>query len=249
MGSLRDELLIPFRGIGDAGRSLAAGSWVLCRCAWRLAGRGLSAAWARATAGKTPADRLESLGVAALMGLVGGVVVVITGPQLLRLVAPYAVPICWSAAGLWVLAAWMVAPAAKPPVKIVSGGGEAAPPSPASQVDPLDAWTVARTVWQIATAGGWQGAHLDDVLAHLPGRSRAELLQVLADAEIPVAQQLKLTLPGGRQRNRQGVRLSALPGAWGEAPPAPAPAPPAGPAEAPPEPAPRPPHLTVHEAR
>jgi hypothetical protein len=245
MGSLRDELLIPFRGIGGVGRSLVAGSGVLCRCGWRQARRGMSAAWVRATAGDAAADRLESLFVAGFTGAVGGVVVVLAGRQLAPLAAPFVVPIGWSAATVWVLAAWAVAPAPAPRKKIISDGGVAAPPEPA---EPLDAWTVARVIHQIAAANGWLGAHLDDVLAHLPGRSKTELLTVLADAQIPVAEQLKLTLPGGRQRNRQGVRLSTLPPGLGEAPPAPAPGLPQPAPTHPPESPPRAPQVTVHGA-
>lgn len=248
MGSLRDEVLIPFRGIGGVGRDLVTGSLVLCRCAWRLAKQGCSAVWARATAGSTAADRLESLAVAGFTGAVSTIVVVLAGRQLAPLAAPFVVPIGWSAATVWVLAAWAVAPAPAPRKKIVSPGGVAAAPAPAEQATPLDAWTVARAVHQIATPHGWKGAHLDDVLAHLPGRSKGELLDVLADAQIPVENQLKLTLPGGRQRNRQGVRLTALPPGLGEAPPAPTPGPPQRPAGAVPEAAPRPPTVTVHGA-
>lgn len=248
MGSLRDELLIPFRGIRGAGHDLLAGSLVLCRCAWRQAKRGAAAARGRATAGDTAADKLESLVVAGFTVAVGGIVTVLAGRVVLHLAAPFAVPIGWSAGVVWVVAAWVVAPAAKPRAKIVSAGGVVAPPVPAEQAAPLDAWTVARTVHQIATPQEWKGAHLDDILAHLPGRSREELLQVLADAQIPVAEQLKLTLPGGRQRNRQGVRLSTLPPGLGEAPPAPAPGPPQPAPTPPPETPPRAPRLTVHGA-
>lgn len=146
-------------------------------------------------------------------------------------------------------AACVVAPSGTPRRKIVSSGGVAPDAPPAEQETPLDAATVARTVRQLAAAGGWQGAHLDDVLAHLPGRSRTELLTVLADARIEVAQQLKLTLPGGRQRNRQGVRIAALPPGLGEAPPPPATTPSQPAPTPPPEASPRPPHLTVHGAR
>jgi hypothetical protein len=114
---------------------------------------------------------------------------------------------------------------------------------------PLDADTVARAVRQIAAPQGWRGAHLDDILAHLPGHSREELLGVLAGAGIPITEQLKLTLPGGRQRNRQGVRLTALPAGLGEAPLAPASAPAGPPAEGAPEPLPDPPRGTVHGAQ
>ncbi|MGW5352192.1 hypothetical protein ACWERV_16985 [Streptomyces sp. NPDC004031] len=246
--SLREELLIPFRGSREVGRALVAGSLVICRCAGRLARRGLTAAWAHATAGTTAGDRLESLGVAALSVVMGGAVVVVVSGAVLHLVAPYAQVIGWVAMGGWVIAAWAVAPPVNPEKrKIIKGGGAAAPPAPAGQETvPLDGWTVVRTVREIAAPHGWKGAHLDDILARLPGRSREELLAVLADARIPVADQLKLTLPGGRQINRQGVRVDALPPGLEEAPVWPTSTPPAGPADGLPEAAPRSPHLTVH---
>lgn len=211
MGGLRDELLTPFRGIREAGRSLAGGSSVICRCAARLLRRGASVAWARASAGETLADRVESLGAAALTAAVGGTAAVLVGRVMLRMVAPYGQVIGWSVLAVWVLGAWTVGPAPTARAKIVSGGGEAAGPVEAPKAVPLTVAEIAVAVRTVAAPNGWLGAHLDDVLAHLPGRSREELLTVLAEAGIPVENQLKLTLPGGRQRNRQGIRLTALP--------------------------------------
>jgi hypothetical protein len=93
---------------------------------------------------------------------------------------------------------------------------------PAS-LPPLDVHIVARLVREIAAEHGWQGAHLDDLLARLPGRSKTELCATLTQAGIAVAEQLKLRLPGGVQRNRQGVRLDSLPAGLGEARPHPVP--------------------------
>jgi hypothetical protein len=241
--SLRDELLIPFRGAREAGRELVSGSVVLCRCIGRGLRRGVGVGLRIARQGETAADRLESLGVAALAGVVGGVAVVIALRGIVAVAAPYKAPIGGVLAVGWVVAAWMVPPekgSQQPPVKIIKEGSGATPPPERH----LSVGLVAQTIRRIATAGGWKGAHLDDVLAHLPGHSRTELLAVLADAKIPVAEQLKLTLPGGRQRNRQGVRLTALREGLGEAPPGPAAGAHQPAAEAPAQPLPDPP-LTV----
>jgi hypothetical protein len=97
--------------------------------------------------------------------------------------------------------------------------GEIPAPPP---LPPLDVHTVARLVREIADEGGWQGAHLDDLLTRLPGRSKNELCATLTQAGIAVTEQLKLRLPGGVQRNRQGVRLDSLPAGLGEGSSAPA---------------------------
>jgi hypothetical protein len=241
--SLRDEVLIPFRGARQAGRELATGSLVLCRCIGRGVRRIIDGGVRLAWRGETAADRLESLGIVALSGVVVSVALVTALGGLAAVAAPYRGPIGIVLVAGWVVAAWMVPPPAgrqAPPVKIIKEGSGDQPDAP----EPLDAATVAHTIRNIATAGRWQGAHLDDILAHLPGHSRTELLTVLADAQIPVAEQLKLTLPGGRQRNRQGVRLTALPERLGEAPPGPASGPPQPAAEAPAQPLPDP-RLTV----
>lgn len=222
-------------------RACWQGSGVLAKLILRSLWRGISAARGAAWRGKTRADRWESLGIAALAGTVGAVVVVIVGGAVVYVAAPYAGPIGIAAGVAWLIAAGIVAPAttAAPVERAEEPGEQPAQP-------PLDAAMVAELVRRIAAAGGWQGAHLDDLLANLPGRSRGELLAVLAGAKIPVADQLKLTLPGGRQRNRQGVRLSTLPEGLGEAVPAPASPPSHHPAELVPDPPPRVAPVTVH---
>lgn len=199
-------------------------------------------------------DALERAGAAVLTVLV----VLAAAAGVAHLVWSGVRPYVRTVAGVAVVglltAAWIVGPD-KPGEKHATpgeprAGGEAAvEPAPLPHVEQLlDAHTIAATVRQIAVPRGWQGAHLDDVLAHLPGVARADLLAALAEARIPVAEQLKLTLPGGRQRNRQGVRLDALPGRADEAAPAPPKGPAQAPAEAAPEPAPPAPYVTVYGA-
>lgn len=199
-------------------------------------------------------DTLERAGAAALVvviALAAGAGVV---SALWVRVAPYARTVAGVVVIAVLAAAWAVGP--KTQTEKLAGepeqpaaGGEAQPdPAPLPHApEPLDGWTVVRTVRQIATANGWLGAHLDDILAWLPGRSREELLEVLAEAGIPVTEQLKLTLPGGRQRNRQGIRVSALPPAPAEAPTQATPgSPPMGPAEEVPDRTPPQPRLVVY---
>lgn len=177
---------------------------------------------------------IGALGVLIAGAALGGAVAAV-GAKL----APY-LPLASGVAlaGL-LIAAWIVAP--DPDAKKTAPGGKKETAEPV-----LDAAAVAYQVRRIATAGGWKGAHLDDLLAHLPGRSRAELLDTLAKARIPVEAQLKLTLPGGRQRNRQGVRLSALPAGLGEAPQPPPQTPPQRPAQLVAEHLPESGRVTVH---
>jgi hypothetical protein len=211
-------------------------------------GQAKDAAQAKKDEEATPvADVLERLGVGVLVVVVGGAVVA----GAVRFAAPRVAPYAWILVTVFLIgllaAAWAVAPEAKPkaPAEPQAGGGEARPeaePLPQA-VEPLDAATVAATVRQIATPRGWKGVHLDDVLAHLPGHSREDLLRALAEASITVTEQLKLTLPGGRQRNRQGIRLAHLPAAPDQ--PA-AEAPPEVLVEVAPEPAPRPVPVTVY---
>lgn len=242
-------------------RRVLRGAVILARRAWRSGRAALRRASTPPQQGEKPSafDGLERAGVATLIVLVTGAAgagAVRSGWPVLH---PYA-PVLSSVAAVALLtAAWVAGPETpdepgedageKSPVtpKPAAGGGAAqAHVAPLPQPEPLTVDQVAAVVRQLATPHGWKGAHLDDVLAHLPGRSRTELLQVLADARIPVTEQLKLMLPGGKQRNRQGIRLDTLPAAPEQAPAAPATTPPQPAAEAPPEPLPRVPHLTVH---
>lgn len=176
---------------------------------------------------------IGALGVLVAGAALGGAVAAV-GATL----APYLPAAAGVALAGLLIAAWTVAP--DPDAKKTAPGGKK------ETAAALDAAAVAYQVRRIATAGGWKGAHLDDLLAHLPGRSRAELLDTLTKARIPVEEQLKLTLPGGRQRNRQGVRLSALPAGLGEAPQPPAQTSPQRPAQLVVEQLPESGRVTVH---
>lgn len=238
--------LTPYMWDAHLAKSLCRACWqgsgVLIKLTLRGLRRTINAGWNTATQGKTAADQAESLAVAALAGAIGLVVIVTAGGAVAYFVAPYAQQIGMTAGAAWLVTAAALAPREvwNAPAKTVRG--EPKQTSEQHPAAPLDAATVARLVRQIAAAEEWKGVHLDDLLAHLPRRSRTELLDVLAEARIPVENQLKLTLPGGRQRNRQGVRVSALPPGLGEAPATPAEAPPPGspegPAEAPTQPLP-----------
>ncbi|MEE4541008.1 hypothetical protein V2S66_03370 [Streptomyces sp. V4-01] len=196
-------------------------------------------------------DALERAAAAALIVVMAVAAAAGVVSALWSQIAPYARTACGVATVTLLTAAWIVGPkpetAGEP--ELPADGGEALPdPAPLPQdVAPLRVDPVAAAVRQLATPRGWKGAHLDDVLALLPGHSRTELLEVLAEAGIPVENQLKLTLPGGRQRNRQGIRLSTLPPApdqpAAETPPAP-PSPAA--VEVAAEPAPLGAHVTVY---
>lgn len=178
---------------------------------------------------------IGALGVLIAGAALGGAVAAV-GAKL----APYLPVAAGVALAGLLIAAWIVAPDPDAKKRTAPGGKkETAEPV-------LDAAAVAYQVRRIATAGGWKGAHLDDLLAHLPGRSRAELLDTLTKARIPVEEQLKLTLTGGRQRNRQGVRLSALPAGLGEAPQPPPQTPPQRPAQLVAEHLPESGRVTVH---
>jgi hypothetical protein len=197
-------------------------------------------------------DALERAGAAVL-----GVVIGVAGAgavfsALWAQVAPYARTAVGVVMAVLLTAAWIVGP--KEPKtpgesELPAAGGEAEPdPAPLPRdAEPLSAPRSSAPSVSWPRPRGWKGAHLDDVLALLPGRSRTELLEVLAEAEIPVTEQLKLTLPGGRQRNRQGIRLAHLPAApdqrAAETPPGP-PSPAA--AEVAPEPVPPAAPLTVY---
>lgn len=197
LGSLRPYL--PGRHIAE---HLCTGSAELARRGW---------AWVTAEDWRTAGERLAYLG--------GGAYVAWYGAQIHpEVVMP-------TAAGAWCIAALALSPAPgcaatvdhehdQEDEELQEDDEEDADPSP----PPLDAATVARAVRQLAAAGGWQGAHLADVAAHL-GHPAEEILDVLHAAGIEVAEQLKIRLPGRRQRNRQGVRVSALPPGLEEDPP------------------------------
>ncbi len=241
--------LRPYLGDKRTLRTLGAGLAVLTRRLLRVLRKGMRAAIGKPAAAKGKAgalDTLEMIGTGVLVLIIGATTVAsaaaTAGPRLL----PYLPIITGIAVPALLVAAWVAAPPMAAPVP--AGRGDTAVAHPPEDQHSLDAATIARLVRQIAVANSWQGVQLDDLLAHLPGRSKADLVAALSEARIPVEEQLKIRLPGGRQRNRKGVRVSALPEGLGEAPATPAetplPAPVEHHAEGPPTPLPN--RFTVH---
>lgn len=139
----------------------------------------------------------------------------------------------------WCAAAWYLSPAVDQDDEAVIGQDDDAGPGESDDeptdrgnalalarpgLPPLEAELVARMVRETAADHGWLGVHLDTLLTRLPGRSKKELTDCLAAAAIQVHPGFKLSFPNGPSRNRQGVRVDALPPGLGQAPPAPAPA-------------------------
>lgn len=172
-------------------RILGAGSRVMWRIGWR---------WLTGSGWRTDLNRVGGVGLG-----------VYVAGYLDLYVTPFLAP---AAVALWVGGAIYYAPPISGPAPLA--GAEPLPEEP--EGDPFTVEEVAALVRQIAAEHGWLGVHLDDLLTALPGASRTDLLDVLAEGGIPVAEQLKIRLPGGRSRNRQGVRLSGLPPGLGEAP-------------------------------
>lgn len=202
--------LRPYLPDRHAASSLCSGSSEIWRLAW---------GWITEKDWKTALERLGCIGAGAYVAV-----------YLDLHHMPFVLP---AAAGAWVVTAWYLSPAARTAAvdvdqddELVDAGDEDdkdqdddEPPA----APPLDVVLVARLVREIAAERGWAGAHLDELLDRLPGRTDAELLHVLADHGIAVAPQFKVRLPGGGQKNRRGVRLGSLPAGLGEAPqPAPA---------------------------
>lgn len=226
-------------------RRLTAGLGVLADRAWRGTGRGLRRGAAaledksQESGADSSPDRLGSMADAAekggrvvlvvVIGVGAGGGAVATTWLLLRPFLPWI-----TAVGLLavVAAALAVAPDERRPEAKTKPIAEREA-SPANVTD-LTVEQIAHAVRQIAAERGWSGTHLTDLEEHL-GATREALLDTLAESGIEVAEQLKLRLSDGRQRNRQGVRLTALPAGLGEAPEPAAQHPASTPAEGPPE--------------
>lgn len=256
-------------------RRIARGLVVLIRMAWKAIRTAVRRATAKPqpkgkTVGKPPAkgeqgraaadhktaaiDAVERVGAAVLTILVALAASAGIAQMVWSQIEPYARTVAGVTVVGLLAAAWAVGPKAAAQDDPAGdpqrhdAGGEAPATAPLPQpAAPLDVAAIAHVVRQLAAPHGWLGAHLDDVLAHLPGRSRTELLAVLAAAGIPVENQLKIRLPGGRQRNRQGIRLSHLPAAPDQPPvPAAPEAAPEDPSEAVPDRTPHLPSLAVY---
>jgi hypothetical protein len=200
--SLRDELMIPFQGIGEVGHALRAGSAVLVDYGKQLIRQALRRL-PRPGKSASFGDKVE-LVVMGTFGAIGAVLLTAgTIKLLLRLATPY---LGWIAGGVtaaWIVAALLVAPQALPARGNVEEPESPAPPRPAQ--------VLAQFVKTVAAKHGQRGVHLDDLLPHLPGIDRQGLLAALREAGIPVKEQLKLRTPNGKQRNRQGIRVDDIP--------------------------------------
>jgi hypothetical protein len=213
MASLRDELMIPFRGIGHAGRDLRAGSAVICKYMGRALRRALKAAWGAAWRGKTGADRLESLGIAALAGAVGLAVLAVAGSSVSHLAAPYGVAIACTAAAAWVVAAWTAAPQKTGPKP-----AERAPNAPTMSRE--EAIRIALLHFLDAHTRDRNGIHLAELhqkltaTAAFSGLPRARLTPLLEGHGVPVERSLSVDGIEGRSGVRRTVveaLLAALP--------------------------------------
>lgn len=172
-------------------RACAAGSARIITLTWE---------WCRAA---EPGDRLLRAGAPAGALVLAGYGVHVEGRDVL----------------FGILAGWLVTAAMLAPRKVwarTANPSTAAPEAPeaapaeAPEPAPLSPEDVVRAVRQIAAMRDWSGVHLTDLEERLD-TTREHLLDTLTEAGIEVSEQLKLRLPNGHQRNRQGVRLSALP--------------------------------------
>lgn len=168
--SLRDELLIPFRGASSAWRDLLAGSGVLIRCACRGIRRGFVLAGRAAWHGATVGDRLESLGIAALLGGAGLVVTAGGVGLLVWVVSPYAPVISGVGVVGWLVAAWAVAPpretATQNDHEKLPGEQHAETAAPAQDQSTAELWLVRLVLVGVrdAVAAGRKGVHLATLL-------------------------------------------------------------------------------------
>lgn len=215
MTAVRKHLLIPFRGIRDAGQDMAAGSVVIGRHIRRIMMRLTRRAWSAAWSGESLQDRLESLAIAVLAcivaGTVAGAVLGAAAVFVVRVAAPSAPALLVAAAIAWVVAAQFAAPAKHPEAR-----GEAPPEDPSAA-------PVAFLQWLLQTMGDQPGIHLRELypaMRELPGqkdRDDTELRGALRTLGIPVHRSLRI----GRVAGRSGVRradVQALVSPVGEPP-------------------------------
>jgi hypothetical protein len=165
---LRDELLTPFRGIGEAGRDLLTGSAVLAGYACRCLRLVLRAAWRAASKGESFSDRAESFGVAVLAGGAGLAVTAGAAGVLAWVARAYVPFLAGGAAVAWVVAAWVAAPRREPTTcnDHEQWAGEQRP-----ETDPHHgARAIARAVITAvadADRDGYKGVHLAELLDQL----------------------------------------------------------------------------------
>ncbi|WP_410176202.1 hypothetical protein [Streptantibioticus cattleyicolor] len=222
MGRLRDELLIPFRGAGEAGRDLWAGTRVLVS----LGGRGLRRLAVLALGvlrPRTGGKALEMAGAVVLAGVAVVPPVWAAGAVVWRVVARYGSWIAGAGVVGWVLAAWTVSPPRAEQTTLndheMSAGEYDTEPDPAEDDEPaVDPDDVAERMVHLvveaiadAAAAGRAGVHLATLRtmlteAGLPALEDVEALHTwLRGRGIPVARNLKV-----RGENKLGVRADAL---------------------------------------
>lgn len=218
--SLKDDLLAPFHGAGEAGQELLAGSGVIVRAA----GRGLCSCLRLAAGfiakGETFQDRMENLGVVAL----AGVVALLVGSGILGAVAyvagPYAGVIGSAGAAAWIVTAWAVAPKPEEEDATENDHEESTGEQP-HQPDPHElpnrmARLVITAVTEAETAG-YKGVHVVDLLNQMRAAGIhafdevGSLRQWLEASQFPVSRNLKLRGKG----NTWGVRADDLTAALG----------------------------------
>lgn len=206
--TLRRELTIPFHGIGEAGRSLGTGSWIILRLLGTSATTGIRMCWHTLTppaakAGRggekktqqskpaTPsgADRLEALGIGLLTSCVAVIFVGGTVTALLRVGWSHVAPHSWWLVGgvtvAWVLASWTVAPPTEaehtPKVDLEkSAEGEQDTPPPAPDPQQI-ADRMSHTVIQAvadAEDTGFKGVHVAELLTILDAEGLPDLQNV-----------------------------------------------------------------------
>lgn len=260
--SLKDELFIPFRGAAGAWQDLAAGSGVLIRCSCRGIRRVLGLLWRAAWSGATFADRVESLGIAVLIGS-AGLVVAAGGVGLLVWVAsPYAPVISGVGVLGWLVAAWAVAPPRETTTQNdqekLPGEQPTETAAPAEDHRGAERWLVRLVLVGVrdAVAAGRKGVHLATILESTDvDWDVATLRQHCQRLDIPTKKinirgqgstwgvhvdELEGVLGGTVEAALAALDAASAEGPVGGAEEAPARAGEEDPAEAPPEAAPRP---------
>lgn len=231
--TLRDELSIPFQGIGEAVSSLLAGSAIILRAAGRAICWCLRPAAAFITSGKTFGDRLENAGILVLPSIVG----LGFAAGAVYFVRPYAGIIGGTAAVAWVITAWALSPEPAPAAD--EDQEDKAEEDDASENDqenqPAGEYPnhppgqsigdriLIATITAVAEAHnqGFKGIHLAELLTYLhtagicPTDVKVGHLRTfLETANIPIAEQLNIR----RKGNTYGVRHDALTQALGRPP-------------------------------
>lgn len=228
--TLRDELSIPFQGIGEAVSSLLAGSAIILRAAGRAICWCLRPAAAFITSGKTFGDRLENAGILVLPGIVG----LGFAAGAVYFVRPYAGIIGGTAAVAWVITAWALSPEPAPAADEDQEDEAEEDDAPENDQEnqptgeqPQQNWALHRKVIRdfveaaVATAAAGhtevkgKGARVDDILAALWERGscsnwdRKAMMACLDRVGIRYREQMKFRVDG-KQKNHPGVHIEDL---------------------------------------